>query len=121
MNVELLRKIAAVIQERPAEFAMPAFHDRGECGTTRCIGGWTDELGGSDRRNREVVLGINARQASRLFYATDWPEQFQGKEPFPEGSRWYDDGAGTLPACWNPTIEQTVARIELFIETEGRE
>jgi hypothetical protein len=123
MNVELLRKIAAVIQERPAEFGMDAWH----CETQHCIGGYSQVLTGSPENDKAgemaAILEIefipdtstgsgpdhadDICEAGRLFYRENWPAEFLNFD---------DDGYedGTSPA-------KAAARIEHFIATEGRE
>lgn len=113
MNVELLRKIAVVIQEKPAEFDMRGFTRHTERGTTHCIGGWARQLTGN--YNMAQALGLTEQQADRLFYVESadtegWPKQFRGVE---DGGDWEH--------AWRPTIAQTVARIEHFIATDGHE
>lgn len=113
MNVELLRKIAAVIQEKPDEFDMKDFNaSLHDCGTTHCIGGWAAVLSGvtntdAARKN----LGLDKDQWDRLCYVDAdneyggcWPTKFWGE----------DDP-------WKPTPQQAAARIEHFIATEGRQ
>jgi hypothetical protein len=114
MNVELLRKIAAVIQEKPAEFDMGDFRTLKPCGTAYCIGGWAHILSGGDpelasEKTGRKALGISGDEAERLFFVTDedsggWPEEFRGESN-----------------AWEPTPQQAAARIERFIETGGRE
>lgn len=114
MNVELLRKIAAVIQEKPAEFDMLNFTAITECGTSHCIGGWAEKLTGMPMRK---ALGIDYDQAQRLFYIEgDYEDDDSGEEigGWPHQFRGVDNE-------WKPTPAQAAARIEHFIATEGRE
>lgn len=134
MNTKLLRKIVKVIQEKPREFNMKFWHhdkkdkemwDSGRsveafcslpeerriaCSTTHCIAGWAQALS-KDRNCKKPaetdarrLLEITPLQARKLFLCHNWPSEFRGKN---------DD--------WKPSIKQAVARIERFIETEGRE
>lgn len=102
MNVELLRKIAAVIQEKPAEFDISDYHTEHECGTAHCIGGWAEVLSGRPQTmvftQPRDLLELTNKEAFRLFHAQLWPEQFD-----------YEDPASAA------------SRIEHFIATEGRE
>lgn len=121
MNVELLRKIAAVIQEKPEEFDMRMWHAKNACATTHCIGGWAQVLSGvpedEDRPDQMAsLLGLSYEiveedgainldtdcEASRLFFRHNWPTQFQRPR-----------------ASIDPV--NAAARIEHFIATEGRE
>lgn len=116
MNVELLRKIAAVIQDKPAEFNVEFWHARGPnywgkltketttCGTTHCIAGWAHVLSGQFPRSATMnaapkILGLSNGQAFKLFHAENWPEEF----------------------CDPVTAESAAARIEHFIKTDGAE
>jgi hypothetical protein len=123
MNVELLRKIAAVIQEKPREFSMKTWHKRKgssatgyldalpkgkevACGTTHCIAGWAQALA-PNRKPREWalddakrVLRLTDDQATLLFYGGNWPKGFGGERA---------------------TASKAAARIEHFIETGGLE
>lgn len=123
MNIELLRKIAAVIQENPRQFSIRDWHTakglgpfgklntipekkRVACGTTHCIAGWAQVLSSKSSHSgwaKEVAmekLGLNEDEANRLFYADNWPRGFGGN---------------------NTNAVKTAARIEHFIATEGRE
>jgi hypothetical protein len=107
MNVELLRKIAAVIQEKPAEFDMNDWLTVHSCGTSYCIGGWACKMTGADNYKfgaAREALGLDQEEADLLFYCTDWPKQFHGSVD-----------------AWKPTPEQAAARIEHFIKTGGAE
>jgi hypothetical protein len=111
MNVELLRKIAAVIQEKPREFDMSYFNSQEHtCGTPHCIGGWAAVLTGSQSNwNAQETLGISDDQWDRLCYPNEWPPQFL-EEGQDEECRWSEI-----------TAKIATARIEHFIETGGRE
>jgi hypothetical protein len=124
MNVELLRKIAAVIQIRRGQFSMKCWHkEKGQmygvesfceipepkrevCGTTHCFAGWAQVL--SPERNCRAdaeedarrLLELSQEEAQRLFYADNWPRGFGG---------------------WNANAKKAAARIEHFIATDGRE
>jgi hypothetical protein len=124
MNVELLRKIAAVIQEKRGQFDMRFWHHRKDtgfradalcslpeevrisCKTTHCIAGWAQVLAPNRdctveaEEDAKRVLGLNHDQASRLFYADHWPKGF---------------------GAWKATKRQAAARIEHFIATNGAE
>src|SRR6266851_1964389 len=90
MNVELLRKIAAVIQEKPTEFDMSHWHSSEHeifgklskgakaCGTTHCIAGWAHLIDGRYPRAFTMdaarkILGLTKDQAELLFQAESWP------------------------------------------------
>lgn len=122
MNVELLRKIAAVIQEKPTEFRMSSWH--GICRTTHCIGGWAQVLSGekesTDSFAMAKLLDIEAIadevddseidsecEAGRLFFCSWWPKQFLGAYMETDG----DKAMAKIAA----------ARIEHFIATGGAE
>lgn len=140
MNVELLRKIAAVIQEKPREFDMNGWHqsahqygmalcdlpkdEQVSCDTTHCIAGWAQVL--APDRDCQVRASLDARrlldltpeQADRLFYVeiedggTGWPLKFRGRP---------NKGMDKLESMWSMTPKQAAARIEHFIATEGKE
>lgn len=124
MNVRLLKRIAKVIQEKPGEFDIAAWHEdtvSGEdfealcelprgiqtaCTTTHCIAGWAQVLS-PDRdcsqpaqHDAKRLLRITRAQADRLFFASRWPNLRHGR---------------------NPTPEQAADRIERFIKTKGAE
>lgn len=107
MNVELLEKIAEVIVNDPAHFDMNYFTHETACGTTHCIGGWAETISGVhdyEDYSGATALEMDGDQASRLFFADEWPERFQGeKDP------------------WSPTPKQAAARIRHFIATDGAE
>lgn len=48
MNIERIRRIAAIELATPDSFDMISWETPGACGTTRCIAGWAiyDEIGG---------------------------------------------------------------------------
>lgn len=124
MNTRLLRRIAKVIQEKRGEFDMKWFHRIAKdhrsaealcelpkdkqvgCGTTHCIAGWAQVLSPKRdclmdaERDASRLLGLTANEATRLFYADEWPSGF---------------------GRWNATKKQAAARIEHFIKTGGRE
>lgn len=105
MNVKLLRKIAAVIQEKPKKFSMKAFSETKTCGTVHCIGGWACAISGLDRFGHtpaQKILGLSDEEAGRLFY--------------PDSALCLNKFGG-----WNATPQQGAARIEHFIATKGRE
>jgi hypothetical protein len=109
MNIELLRKIAAVIQEKPAEFDMADFTKYTTCGTAHCIGGWAHVLTGGDEekacsRGGRLALELSETEAYRLFYCDQWPPRFQSGE-----------------TGWEVSPELAAARIEHFIATGGAE
>lgn len=115
MNVELLRKIAVVIQEKPQLFDMLHFSSDTKRGTAHCIGGWAEELTGKDKY---TALDIPVMQAARLFYVCDgmgeplWPRRFLGRKK---------KGMSHEVSKWRPTPKQAAARIEHFIATNGAE
>lgn len=137
MNVELLLKIAEVIQAKPDEFDIDQWHSHGTCNTTHCIGGWSQVISGAPQNSNSeemaALLGIefvmDARessyyadeenvvhamddcQAGRLFYADNWPDEF---------SVCGDEDCDEHP-YGGPTAAAAIARIHHFIATEGRE
>jgi hypothetical protein len=125
MNVELLRKIAAVIQEKPAEFNMQSFHEKAEeewseefelrdaeenkwisCTTTHCIAGWAQLLSPERDISKDAegdaarLLELSREQSDRLFFGFNWPKGFSGSLASPQ---------------------EAAARIEHFIATGGAE
>lgn len=113
MNVELLRKIAAVIQEKPELFDMQYFNWRNSCGTSHCIGGWAEDMTGLPMQE---ALNISNLEARRLFYVDG---DFSDEEEGDEGG-WPKQFHG-VPEPWKPTPQQAAARIEHFIATNGAE
>ena len=109
MNVELLRKIAAVIQEKPAEFDMDSFNQKNHnCGTPHCLGGWAAVFSGSKTLSgAQEALGIDDDQWALLCYPDQWPVDF------------YDESS-SIPWC-DIAPADAAARIEHFIATEGQE
>jgi hypothetical protein len=144
MNVKLLRKVAKHILEEPKRLDMNTLGERKEgpgappCGTATCISGWScvlgqpkakvgfnssgdltinglDNLWGMGRRLlrltdteavtlfREPCLAITQYDGTR----TGWPEKF---------SKGY-----TSARSAKQRARITVARIEHFIKTKGRE
>lgn len=120
MNVALLKQVAAQVSAAPRQLDMTTF----DCGTAACIAGWAARLSGqslpahdeemgsngdSFRRGKEL-LRLDGGQAVRLFYLDWWPDRFA--EPYLEA------------ACLGRHQKKaaaTVARIDHFIATGGRE
>lgn len=116
MNIELLRKVQDKLRELGKSrktrqlFDMSDFARQKTCGTARCIGGWTAELGnqpslwGGVERRLPVLLDVSAVQVERLCYPNWWPKKFMGRRD-----------------PWKPSIAQAIARIDHFIATDGAE
>lgn len=117
MNVELLRKIADVIQQKPAKFQMEYLHmDRGgsavqfeECGTAHCIAGWGAVLTGKSLGNGSFgrAIRVNPEAEMRLIFLNLWPEAFSGRYNRAKQKR--------------TKAKITAERIEHFIKTRGKE
>jgi hypothetical protein len=80
------------------------------CDTTHCIAGWAQVIS-KDRnckwpaeQDARRLLELSKSQASRLFFANEWPYQFRGVK---------DD--------WKMSPAKAAARIEHFIKTGGKE
>lgn len=102
MNVPLLRKIQEKIKLEPQAFNMYNFDGVSECGTSHCIGGWACDIEGtypSTSFRARLLLDLTIEQAGRLF--------FPDKEAMKQFGQY------------DMTPEQAVARIDLFIETNG--
>lgn len=128
MNVELLLKVKQHILEEPQRLIMHLWlvektgrrkwirFGRNKkrsfpgCGTAGCIAGWTCIL--SEKRPDDFLtsarnlLDLDFYQAERLFAPAYWPDEFE------DGTN--DDGKPE-------TASIAAARIDRFIETEGRE
>lgn len=145
MNVELLRNIAAVIQEKPAEFNMNSWHHAEDpnydyygialcdlpkdkqisCDTTHCIAGWAQVL--SPDRDCKVRASVDAKrllqlddeQADRLFYVEKDCGDTDGWPKRFRGRK--KKGMDELESAWSMTPRQAAARIEHFIATGGTE
>lgn len=84
------------------------------CRTAGCIAGWACAFADPEADNYQVavvaqeVLGLRTKQADRLFYLTNWPEQFS--------DRYLDAPAFSLKRA-----QITCARIDHFIATGGAE
>lgn len=133
MNVELLQKVAKHISEEPRRFIMDTFVDYADglrdvcdldapnvpnhpfpkCGTAACIAGWTvllmdgKEDAGNFRQRAMDHLQISRIQADRLFYTEDWPREFCE--------------AYTNATTPTEKVNIAVARINYFIETDGKD
>jgi hypothetical protein len=139
INVALLRQVAERIKAHPKAFDMEScFYQStiegaesveeageklpallaSECGTTACIAGWTvalaqdeymPQIGNSLRRARRS-LGLDERQASRLFHHDHWPRPFLGQY---EGA-WEEYDRKEM-------AEVAARRIEHLIQSGGTE
>lgn len=115
MNVERLREVARVIQERP--FDMSMYNVDEECGTAHCIGGWAETIWPEDNRPLDslpgqIPLEITSEQAKRLFLVDKWPKQFIAGI----------DADDLIMGYWEAITPATAAaRIEHFIATDGGE
>lgn len=127
MNVKLLRKVAKHILAEPKRFDMSNFgygmspEEGGPaCGTVCCIAGWASVLSLKKPLDapwmvNKVVgelqgckaLRLSPGQGERLFFVSDWPQEFKEKN-------WQ---AITL----QQKAEIAAARIEHFIKTKGKE
>lgn len=116
MNVELLRKIAAVIQEKPSKFDMVYLHSDREgepsdrdCGTSHCIAGWAGVLLDKDIGNGNFrrVARCSEKAESRLLFDENWPEPFRSRYQKAKQRR--------------TRAKVAAARIEHFIATNGAE
>lgn len=118
MNVELLETVAQRIEQRGKPVNMAQWFNR--CKTAGCIAGETLLASGADltpfrgrRRtapsaDAAALLGLDRRQAGRLFFYCAWPDEFRGRT----GVTWL---VAAIPA---PTV---AARIRHFVESGGRE
>lgn len=111
MNIPLLRQIQTQIIAHPESFSM----DEWDCGTTACILGWAFRLKLEDwEKSSEVrelqILALSETQFNRLCYLSSWPQQFYS--PFLNAD--FDGDKKTAAKI-------AAARIEHFIETNGRE
>lgn len=115
MNIERLREVARVIQEKP--FDMSMFNIDEECGTAHCIGGWAETIWPEHNRPLdsypgEKSLELTSEEAHMLFLADKWPKKFLGEISS-------DD---LFLGNWEKISPATAAaRIEHFIATKGRE
>ena len=127
MNIGLLKKVEQKLRRmrHTDHFSMEDWAHRNECGTTACIAGHallmegfnipktqTDSLPGVQRfispdgktlrpmPTARKLLDLTERQAERLFFAQDWPEQFKEN-------------------CNDPKVAAN--RVKHFIETKGKE
>lgn len=136
MNVTLLQQVKKVVLAEPRRLDMDVWMDNRihgamknpRCGTIGCIAGWATVLAvpskesyskradAASRQEEETkedtqlcgqkALGLTNSQADRLFYVEDWPTELQEA---------YD--AATTAAA---RAKVTAARIDLFVESEGR-
>lgn len=121
MNIPLLRKVQNAILLNPMAFDMIDWRtdsDYSPCGSTACICGWAAVLADGKRKPAEIsrsracdgTKDLDIRGTSKLFYASDWPKEFY--RAYAEARRVKNHEAAALIAA---------ARIDHFIETEGRE
>lgn len=135
MNITLLNRVMKHILEEPRRLLMqswlvrkgyeedqiecslptseynPKFRPFPPCDTAACIAGWTCILEGKGKSKRldlmgKRLLGLDKKQAERLFIPDSWPKQFR---------RGLRDNGTRL------TAETAVARIKHFIKTKGDE
>jgi hypothetical protein len=139
MNVKLLKKIKREILKEPLRFNMDFWigtNDRtAPCHTTACIAGWAtildikrvqpkkswaeigtiveENLTDQDRfcEDGAAKLGLSPYQTQVLFYERNWPKQFQDNF----------GGRETKRAKRLRRAKLAAARIDHFIQTEGRE
>ncbi len=133
MNVKSLNSIIRWIQRvhDPRHFDMSNWVERNDCGTSFCIAGKAIDLSGQfelkfdelengeyfvGKNNRTLknhhgiaakLLGLNFKQAKKLFYTSNWPRKFIVD---PDAS--LDD---------ETTPKLAVKRIRHFIKTKGAE
>lgn len=109
MNVHNFKRVMKAIAAAPEwQTEMDSWHGWSPCGTTHCIAGWCeiicgervplDDLPGLALR----FLGLSDNYRSKLFVRYHWPEPFRSD---------YEQ---------NPKAA-TLARLQHFISTEGRE
>jgi len=124
INVELLNRVAEYIASDYEHFDMDEWelkpHHRPwyqryitkrDCGTTRCIAGWTCFLSGNISPNTpneaQQLLGLTYEQANRLFYRRNWPEPYRSH---------IEDCTSKTDNAWT-----AAQRIRHFIKTNGAE
>lgn len=97
MNVKLLRQIQRRIKKEPRQFFMKWFFRRSKsipnCHTAACIAGWALTISGTKTKKPSdakrlfacryfspaaKTLGLDDRQAERLFAECSWPVEFLG-------------------------------------------
>lgn len=131
MNVPLLRQVQEQILREPDSFAMDHWVNENACGTVCCIAGWAVGVGLADQSRSAIyeallltefdrleiaigsppsvaiaLLGIDRTEAARLFYASEWPENFR---------QAWETHYGSPKA----RAEVASARIDFFIATQG--
>lgn len=141
MNIELLRKIQAIVLEEPKRLVMERWIsipvDRRdsrvpECGTMGCVAGWATllsrqaqqkdstfrelaeeirELGSIVQHTGATALKLDHGQATRLFYLNSWPPDFANAFT----------GASQYPDYLVRRANITSLRIDRFIATDGAE
>lgn len=129
MNVELLEKVIAHIEEDPRRFHMDYWYDTSvieqrligqepPCGSIGCIGGWGEILAGRKEPTQGIdafraaceIFEISRPQVNRLCLRSNWPEPFRKDYNFAMKAGDFEE------AVWI-----AVKRIRHFIETEGRD
>lgn len=136
MKTRLLKKVAEHIKEEPRRLDMekwtdvvdPVYADSPPCGTVGCIAGWACMLngdkptpgGGSQiyffSRGQEL-LGLTKDQADRLFTAPALAFEWKSAPTWPKKFARRYEKAKTPKG----RASATLARIEHFIATKGRE
>jgi hypothetical protein len=137
MNVKLLRKVQEAILLNSDAFNMHEYYQpqaEAPCGTAACIMGWAHVIHSGHQRPAEVsddrpdsavprvfsdagaffasldALDLDWEMRDRLFYTHSWPQEFEYA---------YHEAADVRN--WEAAALVAAARIEHFIETNGRE
>lgn len=149
MNVEKLLEVKAIILAEPLrvrmdDWASDEFESplRPACDTVACLAGWTVAMGriqtgacqfedgvdilagycGDFAIDAQLILGLNAEQARRLFYVGLWPDEFKAPEHDYRSDMFADwPVAGNLQPQTAAYAELVARCIDHFIATEGRE
>jgi len=126
MNEALLRQVMDEIRKEPKQFDITSWFDRqaseSPCGTTGCIAGWAVALvhhkGDLKAASQNPILypgkvgqkllELSYEEKQRLFFLEHWPKAYRD-------AYWAN---GATAQC---RARATVARIEHFIATEGKE
>ena len=137
MNVPLLNQVIDAIKADPKRLDMQYFvHEKNSedpepgCGTVGCIAGWAVLLKNHRRGEpmgyvcqrlskalgqgnssfpveAQELLGLSAKQATKLFYLDEWPAPF--REAYATGNNA------------KRRVQVTVDRIKHFVKTQGRD
>ncbi len=112
-NVALLREVQECIRKEPKSFYMGWWYIETSCGTTACIAGHVLIASGLNPNHFDPqgtaakLLRITWDQAHRLFHSINWPRPFYTND-------------STLKTI-NRDVPNAIARIDHFINTNGRE